>query len=155
MSTQAPRTGILRLTPAASRRTHLLAASLMWTLAGLGLCTAGTIWMTDSRSRWVAPVAILAIAAGALKGRFILDRAGERIIRRIDRRGDGWCIGGFLSWRAWCLVATMMVLGRLLRLSPLPLLPRGAIYLAIGVALLIASRGLWIAFRRAGSVARP
>jgi hypothetical protein len=127
----------------------------MWTLAGLGLCTAGTIWMTVSRSRWLAPAAAIAVVAGALKGRFILERAAERIIGRITRRGDGWCIGGFLSWRAWCLVATMMVLGRLLRMSPLPLLPRGAIYLAIGVALLFASRRLWRAFRMAGSDARP
>jgi hypothetical protein len=143
-----PRTGFLRLTPVASRRTHLLAASLMWTLAGLGLCAAGAVWMAWSRSRWLALVAAFAIAVGILKGRFILERTAGRIIRRIEERGDGWCLGGFLSWKGWCLVAGMMVLGRLLRMSPLPLLPRGAIYLAIGVALLSASRRVWGAFRR-------
>jgi hypothetical protein len=123
---------------------------MMWSLAGLGLCTAGTIWMAQSHSRWFAPIALGAIAAGVLKGRLILDRTAERIIHRITERGDGRCLGGFLSWKGWCLVAMMMLLGRILRKSPLPLLPRGAIYLAIGAALLFASRRVWEAFRHAG-----
>jgi len=121
----------------------------MWTLAGLGVCAAGTIWMAQSHSRWFTPIALLAIAAGAMKARFVLDRTAGHIIRRIEERGDGRCLGGFLSWKGWCLVAAMMILGRLLRMSPLPLLPRGAIYLAIGAALLFASRRVWEALRGA------
>lgn len=127
-------------------------ASLMWSLAGLGLCIAGTIWMAQSRSSWVVPIALVAIAAGIMKARLVLDRTAGAIIRRIDGRGDGRCLGGFLSWRGWCLVAAMVILGRLLKMSPLPLLPRGAIYLAIGTALLVASRCAWAVFRNTSAI---
>jgi hypothetical protein len=45
------------------------------------------------------------------------------------------------------LVAAMILLGRLLRASPVPLIVRGGIYAAIGSALLFASRRLWASRR--------
>jgi len=145
-SSSIRRAGTPRFTPTASIRTHLFAAGLMWSLAGLGLCTAGTIWMAMARSHWFAPLVALALIVGVFKARFVLDRTAARIVRRIEERGDGRCLGGFLSWKSWCLVAAMMILGRLLRASPLPLLARGGIYLAIGAALLVASRRVWKAY---------
>jgi hypothetical protein len=137
--------------PTASRRTHLFAAGIMWSLAGTGLCLAGGHWIFQSRSQSAVLVLLLALAVGFAKARFVLDRTAGRIIERIESRGDGRCLGGFLSWKSWLLVAAMILLGRLLRASPLPLLARGAIYLAIGAALLVASRRLWIRFRRMGA----
>jgi hypothetical protein len=127
-------------------RRHLFAAALMWSLAGLGLSTAGAIWMAESHSRWFLAIALAAVAIGVLKARFVLRRTAGRAVLRIKERGDGRCLGGFLSWKSWLLVAAMMVLGRLLRISPLPLLPRGGIYLAIGSALLFASFPVWRAW---------
>jgi uncharacterized membrane protein len=125
----------------------------MWSLAGCGLLTAGCIWIFESRSPAAIPVLLLALAAGALKARYVLDRTARRTTARIESRGDGRCLGGFLSWKSWLLVAAMILLGRLLRASPLPLLARGGIYAAIGSALLIASRTLWTS-RRDLSAAR-
>lgn len=133
--------------PAASRRAHLLAAALLWTAAGLGLMTAGTVWMLAAPPAVAAAAWALAIVAGALKARFVLDRMARRIADRIEERGDGRCLGGFLSWKSWALVVLMMLLGRGLRASPLPVPVRGAIYAAIGTALLVASRRVWARWR--------
>jgi hypothetical protein len=136
-----------RLTPTAPARAQILIAALMWTLAGACLCIAGAVWALGAH--WRHAIAALAIAAivGALKARFFLDKTARRIVRRIAERGDGRCVGGFLSWRSWLLVAAMVLLGRLLRMSPLPVAWRGAIYFAIGAALMIASRAAWSAWR--------
>jgi hypothetical protein len=123
---------------------------MMWSMAGTGILTAGCVWIFRSRSPAAVPVLLLALAVGAVKARLVLDRAARKILARIESRGDGRCLGGFLSWRSWLLVATMILLGRLLRASPLPLIVRGGIYAAIGAALLIASRALWT-----GRRARP
>lgn len=137
-------------TPAAPARAHLFAAALLWSMVGLGLATPGAVWILSGDSTWSVPILVLSILAGLAKERFVLRRTAARIAERIERRGDSRCIGGFLSWKSWILVAAMMVLGRLLRASPLPAIARGGIYSAVGVALAAASLSLWRRWRRAG-----
>jgi hypothetical protein len=136
-------------TPAASRRTHLLAGALFWSVVGLGLSAAGCTWIVRSGGG-VLPLIVVpaALAAGWLKARLVLYRAADRVVRRIEARGDDRCIGGFFSWKSWLLVLCMIILGRLLRASPLPLVWRGAIYLAIGAALFLSSLRIWAARRK-------
>jgi len=135
--------------PAASRRAHLVAAAILWTAAGAGLLTAGALWIASARAAVAVPSLAAALAAGVLKGRFVLDGAALRIAARIEARGDGRCLGGFLSWRSWLLVALMVAFGRVLRASPLPVPLRGAIYAAIGAGLLVASARFWHRVARA------
>jgi hypothetical protein len=82
----------------------------------------------------------VAIVVGAFKSRLVLDRAARRIVGRIRERGDGRCLGGFMSWGTRALVAAMMVAGRLLRGAGLSGIIVGPLYLAVGAALLISSR---------------
>ena len=103
------------------------------------------MWMAAPRA---APlVAVGAIAIGAVKSRLVLDRAARKIIERIRVRGDGRCLGGFLSLRTWALVVVMMVAGRLLRGTVARSIV-GPLYLAVGTALVLSSRLSWRAWRR-------
>jgi hypothetical protein len=129
--------------PAASRRTHLRAAGVLWSAVGIGLLIAGAHWMLASGAHGLWIVFPGAIALGWFKARYVLARPARRTIRRIEERGDDRCIGGFLSWKSWLLALGMVLLGRGLRASPLPLLWRGAIYVAIGAALLLGSIPIW------------
>ncbi len=130
-----------RLKPAARARTHLLAAALLWTAVGAVLAGFGGAWLWGSGAGpvWFA----VAVVAGAAKGRLVIVRAARGIADRIAARGDGRCLGGFLSWRTWLLVAVMAGSGRLLRASPAPRSLVGGIYLAVGVALLAGAATLW------------
>jgi len=138
-----------RYKPAASRRTHLIVAALMWTLAGIGLSSFG-LFLTVRAAGGGVVVALLAAAvlAGVVKGRFLLSRTARRYIARIERRGDGNCLGGFLSVWGWGLVVAMSVGGRLLRTSPATRQVLGPIYVAVGVALVVGSESFWRARRR-------
>jgi hypothetical protein len=132
----------------APQRVHILAAAVLWSLVGTGLLLAGVHWLRSAESAYILPAAIIGIAVGYAKARFVLDRTAARIIRRIEQRGDNRCIFGFQSWGSWAMVIGFMVLGRVLRASPLPVVVLGAIYLAVGSALFLSSITLWIHWSR-------
>ena len=139
---------LIRLKPAASQRTHLLLAAIMWTAVGAMLALFGLRWLVHAEHPLLVWLIVAALLLGAVKAIFILRRATARVIGRIETRGDHRCIGGFFSWRTWIAVAVMMVAGWLLRHAGLPPSVLGVIYLAIGAALLMASILLWRAWWR-------
>jgi uncharacterized membrane protein len=139
--------------PAASARTHLLLAAAMWTVVGALLLLFGVKWTLRGQIALAWLLLAVAVAAGALKARFLLRRAAGRTIERIRTRGDGRCVGGFLSIRSWAFVALMAGAGRLLRGALLPRAVVGLIYVAVGTALLLASRRLWQAWYHHGGEA--
>jgi hypothetical protein len=132
--------------PAAPARVHLLLAALLWTTVGSVLLIAGARWALGTGIRYMPLVLVVAAAAGAAKAEFVLARTARRSIDRIRARGDGRCIGGFLSWRTWGFVVLMMGLGYTLRHGLLPHSVVGVIYVWVGTALLLASRRFWAAW---------
>jgi hypothetical protein len=135
---------ILRsLKPAASVRTHFLAAAVAWTVVGGALTVAGVVWCVASPLPWSAGLIVLGVALGAAKARWVLAAVARRNSARLVDRGDGHCLGGFVSWRGWLLIVGMMAAGFLLRNSGLPLPILGPLYVAVGTALLLGSLSLW------------
>ncbi len=134
--------------PAAPVHVHLLSAGLMWSAVGAVLVAVGGRWLWLSGAGAAPWLAALALALGALKAHLVLDRTARRTVDRIRERGDGRCLGGFLSVRSWALVAMMAGLGRLLRGSHLARYLLGFLYLAVGTALLLSSRVAWRAWRQ-------
>jgi hypothetical protein len=135
--------------PSASASAHLMLAWFMWAVVGASLAAVGTTWMWQTAPKIAPWLAVGALMVGVLKSRAVLDRAAGRIADRIRVRGDGRCLGGFLSLQSWTLVVVMVVAGRLLRTT----VARGIVsplYLAVGTALLVSSRLLWHAWREAG-----
>ena len=132
--------------PAAPVRTHLLLAALMWSVVGAALLLVGAHWLLASGGARVWLFLTAAIGLGLLKGRFVLEHAAGRIIARIRVRGDGHCLGGFLSVWTWALVAGMAIAGRVLRSGFLPHAVVGFVYVVVGAALLWACRRFWHAW---------
>jgi len=95
--------------PAAGVSTQLILAWMMWVAVGSALVGFGSRWLWET-APVVAPwIAAGAVAVGAVKSRLVLDRAARRVVDRICARGDGRCLGGFLSLHTWGLVFLMMV----------------------------------------------
>jgi hypothetical protein len=136
-----------RYKPAAAVRAHLVLAGLMWTVVGAALVGFGGRWLWQLPTPSAPWLAMLAVAIGIFKSRFVLDRAARRMVDRILEHGDGRCLGGFLSLRSWALVVVMAGGGRLLRGSHLARGLLGFLYLAVGTALLLSSRVAWRAWR--------
>lgn len=140
---------IERWKPAAGVRTQLLAAAMLWTLVGAGLISAGAIWCFESRRSLFLFLGGLVI--GVLKGLWIIRKMARRNVQRIIARGEGKCLGGFLSPNTWILVLAMMSGGIFLRHSSISHAVLGVIYTAVGTALLTGCLQLW----EARSKARP
>jgi hypothetical protein len=133
---------------AASRRTRLLLAALAWTLVGLGLLGAGIVWLVPARRDVLVLGLGAAATVGALKGRFVLAPRAAANARRIEASAERAPIVAFFAPSAWGLVLVMMASGALLRRSALPRPWLGALYAAIGVALLFASPAAWRHWRQ-------
>ncbi len=138
--------------PAASARTHVLLAAMMWTIAGAVLMLLGVRWALSARVPYVWLLLVVAAGVGACKSRLFLQRAAKRTIGRIHARGDGYCLGGFLSWRGWMFVALMAGMGRVLRGGLVSREAAGFIYTAVGAALLLTTPLLWRAWCRGRAV---
>ncbi|MFU8855527.1 MAG: hypothetical protein ACNA8S_00830 [Deferrisomatales bacterium] len=146
MSAPSP---VQRWKPAARARTQVLLAAVLWTGVGGGLAAAGIRWSLLAPALWPAAILAVALPLGLLKGRLALDRTAARIASRIARRGDGTCLGGFLSWKTWLFVLAMVGLGGTLRGSDLPRAVLGLLYTAVGISMLWGSRVFWAEWRSA------
>jgi len=134
---------VYTLRPAAAARHHLLVASLLWSVVGCVLLFFGMKWVFEAHEVVYVWLIFPALVVGILKARMVLFRAADRITGRIIARGDGKCIGGFISWKTWLLVALMIVGGRSLRAWVLPAGASGLLYGAVGIALAYGSTRMW------------
>jgi len=140
-----------RYKPAASSRQQLLLAAALWSVVGAMLFAFGTMWVLDGGDKGISVfILLVAVGLGLVKYFLILDRTAKTIADRILQRGDDRCVGGFFSLRTWGLVVCMMLLGRLLRGTSVPLHLLGLIYAAVGIGLLVSGRTIWLTWKEYG-----
>ena len=136
---------LLRYKPGVSIKTHLFSAGLIWSLVGVGLMTFGFYLISLKGNYWFA---VAGIVLGTVKTFFVLDRVARKNVKRIEEFEDKVCLGSVYSWKTWVLVLAMILMGRYLRTSSLPREFVGFIYIAVGWALLLASRLMWLTWKK-------
>ena len=136
---------LLRFKPGISVRTHLFLAALIWSVVGFFLLINGFVLISLQNHLWYGVVGLI---LGTAKTFFILDRVAQKNVKRIKEFEDKVCIGSVYSWKTWIMVAAMIALGRLLRTTVLPGEVVGLIYTAVGWALMLASRLMWLEWKR-------
>jgi len=124
-----------------------MVASMVWTVVGCGLFTAGVLWLLDAEGGLDYVLLAAGLCIGVIKGRFVLAPKAAVNGRRILDSGDDRCLGSMFSWRTWGLVAFFMAMGSVLRASPMPRPWLGALYVGIGSALAGASLATWRLWR--------
>ena len=146
------RAGWRRLTPRAGVRAQLVAAAVVWLVGTAILLSRGVMYIVapDEYERFgygIVLIALVAIAIGIVKARFILIRYAAKAVRRIRTRGHA-CFFGLFAWSSWAFIIVMMGGGMLLRHSPLVdswwgRTFLGILYVAVGTALAIADVVFW------------
>ncbi|MEK6197506.1 MAG: hypothetical protein N2B58_04965 [Desulfobacterales bacterium] len=134
-----------RYKPGVSIRTHLLLGALIWTIVGFFLLTNGFVLVLIESHLWYGLTGLL---LGTAKAFFILDRMARKNMKRIKEFEDKVCFGSVYSLKTWFMVAAMIALGRFLRTTVLPGEVVGLIYTAVGWALMLSSRLMWIEWNR-------
>jgi hypothetical protein len=120
-------------------------AGSMWLGVGIALVVFGSRWLWAAAPVKAPWIAAIAVAVGVCKSLLVLDRVVRKAVDRIRERGDGRCLGGFLSPQSWALVVAMMAGGRILRGSVAAGII-GPIYIAVGTSLCLSSRLTWRAW---------
>ena len=137
---------LLRYKPGVSIKAHLFTGALIWSVVGLVLLAVGFVFVLQKGHPWYGLVGML---LGTAKALFILDRVARKNVKRIKTFEDKVCVGSVYSWKTWVLVAAMITLGRYLRTSSIvPVEVVGLVYTAVGWALLLASRIMWLEWKR-------
>ena len=128
------------------KKTSLIIVGVMWFIVGAVLSIVGINWML---MLGFGPKLIMfltpAVLIGVLKGRFVLQKVALKYYKRSDviKFNDkdvflGWA--KILGVKGFILIALMMVMGSFLRHSNIDRPILGIVYLAVGIALLYASK---------------
>ncbi len=128
-----------------SRSTHSKIAFFIWAVVGLSLSLAGACFLQTSLEegsfsflQWAGLWG--AVALGLIKGLFVLPKVADRNTCRMRELPDQSPLYTTFSLRSWILVLVMILMGRLIRAMGASPFVMGAIYIAVGMALLLASR---------------
>jgi hypothetical protein len=136
---------LIRYKPGVSIRMHLLLGALIWTVVGFFLLTNGFVLVLLGNHLWYG---IAGLLLGGAKAFFVIDRLAKKNIKRIKEFEDKVCFGSVYSLKTWFMVLAMIGLGRFLRTTLLPGEVIGLIYTAVGCALMLSSRLIWIELKR-------
>ncbi len=134
--------------PTASSRLQLWLAGAMWTAVGMALTLVGGHCLLATDGYKILILTAVAVCLGIGKSFLVLERAAHSFVSRIQLRGEGKCVGGFLSVKGWAMVGGMVLLGRLLRSVDIPRPILGLVYAGVGLGMVISSRTFWRAWLR-------
>ncbi len=127
--------------PSVSRKTLVLAAGMFWSLGGLILVIIGCRRFLISAGG-ILPFIVAGILGGITIYYFGFSRLAGVNLARIYNQAPGKekvCIFAFQNVRSYLIVIIMMTAGYGLRHSALPRNYLAAIYMGIGLALILAS----------------
>ena len=128
------------------KKVSLIIVGIIWLGVGVGLSIAGTNWLL---SLGFGPKFFIflstAIVIGLLKGIFVLKKVALKYYKRsevIQFNKNDILLGSskILGIKGFILIGLMMIMGALLRHSNIDRPILGIVYLAVGIALVYASK---------------
>ncbi len=123
--------------PAVPRHWLFAIAGVMWILVGALLCIRATIWLSPFTFNMDLLLEIAGIVLGAVGYVYLFSKAVERNINRIDGLPDWVCAFAFTAWRGYLMIGLMVMIGIVLRNSPVPKSYLSIPYTAMGAMLFI------------------
>lgn len=128
------------------KKISLIIVGVLWLLVGVGLSAIGTVWILKL-SFWpkVILFLIIALTAGLLKGKFVLEKVASKYYKRAEAikfsRIDIFTGSiKILGLKGIILIGLMIGISSFLRHSNFDRPILGTIYLAVGIALVYASK---------------
>lgn len=125
--------------PGVPKSVLLLLAGAVWIGVAIMMNWLSYSWLRNE-SRDSALVALLIGFVGALViHRFGFSRLVDKNLARIIPMEGPRCVFSFMPWKSYLLIMLMILMGFLLRHSPIPKLYLAVLYTAIGAALILSS----------------
>ena len=125
--------------PAANKNVLLFLAGFMWLGVGTMLLFLSFSWLNALEVPGSLGFAAIGIAIALIVHHFgflkIVDKNLDRLLPMEGMR----CIFSFITWKSYIIVSVMIVMGILLRHSPIPKPYLSILYIGIGLALILSS----------------
>lgn len=137
-----------KLKPAAPIYWLIAAAGFTWSAVGIMLCRLACRWLDVLVFR----TAFLPGAAGMIGAvvayHFVFSAIAIKNIGRLSLFSGNACFFAFQAWKSYFIIVVMVVLGSILRHSPIPREYLAALYLTIGGALFLSSLHYYVRLQR-------
>ena len=137
--------GLFTILPIKLGKTGLIRlAQWLWLLGGVSLLLAGVGRLNASMGEISQPVLIgslvAAVIIGAAKGRFVLGKTAKRNLDRLNEITEPQKMVHVYNTRSWIMIGLMLVISASLTWFAAPMLWRGVVNVAVGLALMVSSR---------------
>lgn len=118
-------------------------AFLLWLLGGLSLLLAGYGRLSAAGAFELSPMMvaglIIAVGVGLMKGRFVLAKTSAKNIERLQEFTAPRPLFDIYSMRSWIVIGVMLLISASLTWFSAPMMIRGFVNIAIGLALTVSS----------------
>jgi hypothetical protein len=125
--------------PGVPKNTLLLIAGILWVGVGIILDGVSYSWLRSENLNHAILASIIGFVCALVIHHFgflrIVDRNLDRILPMEGKR----CVFSFMPWKSYILIIIMVLMGFLLRHSPIPKLYLSVPYIGIGTALILSS----------------
>ena len=128
-------------TPAAKRKVLVLLAGAVWSIVGISLILVALNWLIAGDGNIGVSLAI-GVVVGAVVHYIGFSKLVSTNLNRIYSQAPGKdkvCIFAFQNRRSYLMIAVMILMGYIMRHSPIPKIYLAPMYLTIGFALLLSS----------------
>ncbi len=125
--------------PAVSRPWLIAIAGFMWTGVGVMLCRLAYHWFAAIHTGAAAILGPLGAVMALAAYHFGFSKIAKRNIKRLCLLTERTCVFAFQTWKGYLVIAFMVMLGAVLRSSPIPKSYLAIVYTTIGGAIFLSS----------------
>ena len=130
---------IKKYDPAVDKRFLILFSGILWSVVGIMLCRLAINWLSPAGSQNTVWMGLAGFVLAFLIYRFGFLKLVSKNTDRILSKEGKVCIFAFQPWKSYLIVAVMILLGIILRHSPVPKPYLSIIYIGFGGAMFMSS----------------
>ncbi len=127
------------LKPAVSKSWLIAIAGFMWTGVGVILCRLAYHWFAAINTGLAAILGSFGAAMALAAYHFGFSKIAQRNMKRLCLLKEKTCVFAFQTWKGYLVIAFMILLGAVLRSSPVPKSYLAVVYSTIGGAIFLSS----------------
>ena len=127
------------LKPGVTKSWLIAVAGLTWTGVGVMLCRLAYHWFVAINTGLAVMLGALGAVMALATYHFGFSKIAQKNIRRLCLLTEKTFVFAFQTWRAYLVIVFMIILGAVLRSSPLPKSYLAIVYTTIGGAIFLSS----------------
>lgn len=127
------------LKPSVDKKILILLAGFAWVGVGMMLLIKVYGWLQTEQFYPTLICMVIGTGLALVIHHFGFLKIVDKNLDRIYPMSGKRCLFSFIPWKSYLMIALMITMGMLLRLSPIPKIYLSVVYIAIGLSLVFSS----------------